>query len=85
MTKIKLVPVKQKINGTISAAINRYISMGVPLKQLLSDYNDILTSTELLRSAVNPWESINLKKGVDSLLRKYDKNGSIESKASCNL
>ena len=65
MYKKKLVPVKQKINGTISTAINRYISMGVPLKQLLSDYNDILTYPELLRSAVNPWESINLKKGVD--------------------
>ena len=32
MYKKKLVPVKQKINGTISTAINRYISMGVPLK-----------------------------------------------------
>lgn len=64
MYKKELVPVKQKINGTISAAINRYISMGVPLKQLLSDYNDILTYPELLKTAVNPWESINIKKGV---------------------
>ena len=64
MNKKKLIPTKQKINGTISAAINRYISMGVPLKQLLSDYNDILTYPELLKTAVNPWESINIKKGV---------------------
>ena len=64
MIKKILIPVKHKINGTISSAINKYTSMGVPLKQLLSDYNDILTYPELLKSAVNPWESINVKKGV---------------------
>ena len=38
--------------------------MGVPLSQLLTDYNDVITYPDLLETAVNPWESIHIRKGT---------------------
>lgn len=64
MKNMKLVSVTLRINGTIADAINTYTSMGVPLSQLLSDYNDVITYPDLLETAVNPWESIHIKKGI---------------------
>lgn len=64
MENIELISVAQRINGTIADAINRYTSMGVPLSQLLSDYNDVITYPGLLKTAVNPWESIHIRKGT---------------------
>lgn len=49
----------QRINGTILNAINSYESRGVPLKQLLSDYNDVISYQYELKKAVNPWQYLN--------------------------
>ena len=48
-----------KINGTISEALNTYKKKGVPFRQLLSDYLDVLTYPEELKAATNPWLYIN--------------------------
>ena len=64
MNEFTVTPIKQPINGTISEAINSYEAKGVPLSQLLTDFNDVITNPDLLKTAVNPWESINKKKGV---------------------
>lgn len=45
-----------KINGTIANAIGNYESNKVSLRQLLSDYNDVITYPEYLKKAINPWE-----------------------------
>ena len=54
-----------KTNGTIKAAIETYEKLGVSPKQLLTDYNAILTNPEELDEAVNPWQSHHTKKGVE--------------------
>lgn len=64
MEKTAIVPVSQRINGAVTEAIRAYTAMGVPVSQLLSDYNAILTFPELLEQAVNPWESIHNRKGT---------------------
>ena len=44
-----------KVNGTILDAIKQYESRGVPLIQLLTDYNDVISGSNI-REAINPWE-----------------------------
>lgn len=48
-----------KVNGTIADAIKQYESYNVPLRQLLSHYNEILTHPGLREKAINPWLSLN--------------------------
>ena len=48
-----------KLNGTIADAINEYERRGVPLRQLLSDYLDVITYPDELQKAINPWQHIN--------------------------
>ena len=43
MEDMKLASITLRTNGTISDAINTYMTMGVPLSQLLTDYNDVIT------------------------------------------
>lgn len=64
MEDMKLVSITLRTNGTIADAINTYTTMGVPLSQLLTDYNDVITYPDLLETAVNPWESIHIRKGT---------------------
>ena len=61
-TPYKFEPYKHKINGTIANAIGRYECNRVALRQLLSDYNDVITYPEYLEKAINPWEY--LSKGI---------------------
>lgn len=58
-------PYHHVINGTISEAIKAYEANGVPLRQLLSDYNDVLTYPSELKKALNPW--LYLTKGIKNL------------------
>ena len=58
----KFEPYMHKINGTIANAIGRYECNRVSLKQLLTDYNDVITYPEYLKKAINPWEYLN--KGI---------------------
>lgn len=58
LTAVLVEPYSQRINGTILNAIKKYESMGVPLNQLLSDYNDVMSGSNI-RDAINPWEYIN--------------------------
>ena len=51
-----------KINGTIANAISKYEDNRVSLRQLLTDYNDVITYPEYLKKAINPWEY--LSKGI---------------------
>ena len=51
----KFEPYMHKINGTIANAIGRYECNRVSLKQLLTDYNDVITYPEYLKKAINPW------------------------------
>ena len=64
MEDMKLASITLRTNGTIADAINTYTTMGVPLSQLLTDYNDVITYPDLLETAVNPWESIHIRKGT---------------------
>lgn len=64
MEDMKLESITLRTNGTITDAINTYTTMGVPLSQLLSDYNDVITYPDILKTAVNPWESIHIRKGT---------------------
>ena len=59
----KFEPHHQKINGTLAEAIRAYESRGVPLRQLLTDYNDVITEPYELMNAVNPWQHIKHEKG----------------------
>lgn len=54
-----------KGNGTITQAIKTYESYNVPLKQLLTDYNDVITYPEYLKKAFNAWEYLN--KGIKKI------------------
>ena len=58
-------PYHHSVNGTISEAIKTYEANGVPLRQLLSDYNDVLTYPSELKKALNPW--LYLTKGIKNL------------------
>lgn len=58
----KFEPYMHKINGTIANAISRYEYNKVTLRQLLTDYNDVITYPEYLKKAINPWEY--LSKGI---------------------
>ena len=49
------------INGKISNAIKAYETNGVPLRQLLSDLDDVTTHPEDLKMAVNAWEYLHLE------------------------
>lgn len=63
--KFELESLSVKTNGTIKAAIEIYEKLGVSHRQLLTDYNAILTNPDELEKAVNPWESLHIKKGVE--------------------
>ena len=58
----KFEPYMHKINGTIANAISKYEDNRVSLRQLLTDYNDVITYPEYLKKAINPWEY--LSKGI---------------------
>ena len=65
MEDMKLASITLRTNGTIADAINTYTTMGVPLSQLLTDYNDVITYPDLLETAVNPWESMSVLRDAD--------------------
>ena len=50
---------KHKLNGTIADAIKQYECRGVPLRQMISDYLDVITYPDELQEAINPWQHIN--------------------------
>lgn len=51
----KFEPYSNKINGTVKDAITQYESRGAALNQLLSDYNAVISGSNI-RNAINPWE-----------------------------
>ena len=55
LKKTSLEIYNHRVNGTILDAIKQYEARGVPLKQLLSDYNDVISGSNI-KEAINPWE-----------------------------
>lgn len=55
----KITLYTQKVNDTIASAIKLYESNGVPLRQLMTDFNSVLSHPDELKKAYNPWECLN--------------------------
>ena len=57
-----------KVNGTISYVKKLYDSYRVSYRQLLSDYNDVITTPELRERALNPWQYVNEDRKKNSVV-----------------